>query len=244
MRGNYGRLTSIALDPIEKKPLAMFHPGSKILSIGSYGCNLKCPWCQNSSISMSGGSDVPTVDVSPGQLADLAQEAKEKHGSLGVAYTYNEPLVGWRYVRDAGRLIRGRGMLNVLVTNGCWDDPVIDEVLPYMDAMNIDLKGFRPEIYAAIGGNLEKVKHFITRCAGACHVEVTSLIVPGVNDSEEDMEQEAVWLAGIDPRLPLHISRFFPAHLMRNTMPTDIGLMKRMLAIAGEHLENVFAGNM
>ena len=191
---NYGQVTSLGLDPIEKKPLSMFYPGSLILSVGSYGCNLRCAFCQNHEISMTNKEEAAAVYISPQEMSDKALACKPA-GNIGVAYTYNEPLVGWEYVRDCARLVRQAGMKNVLVSNGTASPEILDEILPYMDAMNIDLKGFRESYYRELGGDLETVKEFIIRSAAACHVELTTLIVPGENDSEAEMEEEAEWIA-------------------------------------------------
>ena len=136
---NYGKISSIALDPIEKKPIAFFHPGSNILSVGSYGCNLRCPFCQNDGISQHGGDEVPCQTATPVELADLAMRLKDERGNIGLAYTYNEPLVGWEFVRDCAKEIHARGMLNVLESNGCASEGVIAELAPLIDAANIDL---------------------------------------------------------------------------------------------------------
>ena len=240
---NYGKLTSIALDPIEKKPLAFFHPGSMILSVGSYGCNLSCPFCQNYEIAAAGESDFRRLyEVSPKELCSLAKRETAR-GNIGVAFTYNEALAGYEYVRDSARLVHEAGMLNVLVTNGTAELPVLEELLPYIDAMNIDLKGFRPEIYRQLGGDLETVKAFITRAAQDCHVELTSLIVPGMNDDPADMEKEAEWIAQIDPRMPLHITRYFPRYKMHER-PTDISVLRHLKKIAEKRLERVRLGNV
>ena len=132
---NYGRITSLALDPIEKKPLRMFYPGKMILSVGSYGCNLRCAFCQNYQISMTGGDVADFTYLSPAELAAKAAAARNR-GNIGVAFTYNEPLVGWEYVRDTAKLVRAEGMKNVLVTNGTARLEVLEEILPYIDAMN------------------------------------------------------------------------------------------------------------
>lgn len=244
--GNYGRITSIALDPIEKKPLRDFHPGSMILSVGSYGCNLRCPFCQNHEISMTGGEACDTEYISPEQLADMALVWKEKKkaGNIGVAYTYNEPLAGWEYVRDTARLVREYGMANVLVTNGTASLEVLEELLPWTDAMNIDLKGFRQEYYRKLGGDLETVKAFIARAAESCHVELTTLIVPGENDSPEDMEAQAKWISGLNPELPLHITRFFPRYRMQDREATEVELLYRLARTAGKYLKKVYVGNV
>jgi len=240
---NYGKLTSIALDPIEKKPLAFFHPGSMILSVGSYGCNLSCPFCQNHEIAAAGESDFRSLyEISPKELCNLAK-GETARGNIGVAYTYNEALTGYEYVRDTAYLVHEAGMLNVLVTNGMAELPVLEELLPCIDAMNIDLKGFRPGIYRRLGGDLETVRAFITRAAGSCHVELTSLIVPGMNDDPADMEKEAEWIAQIDPRIPLHITRCFPRYRMQER-PTDLSLLRQLKKIAENSLERVLLGNV
>lgn len=243
---NYGLITSMALDPIEKKPLYDFHPGSMILSVGSFGCNLRCPFCQNHEISMADGRSLDAGRVSPGQLAATALTWKEqkKAGNIGIAYTYNEPLVGWEFVRDTARLVREYGMLNVLVTNGTASLQVLEELLPWIDAMNIDLKGFREEYYRKLGGDLETVKAFIARAAESCHVELTTLIVPGENDSPEDMEAQAEWISGLSPAIPLHITRFFPRYRMRDRGATDVELLYRLAGTAGQYLEKVYVGNV
>lgn len=239
---NYGQITSLALDPIEKKPLYLFYPGSMILSVGSYGCNLRCAFCQNHEISMVEKEQIETVFIAPQELRDKAVAAKAA-GSIGVAYTYNEPLVGWEYVRDCAKLIKQAGMKNVLVTNGTASIQVLNEILPYIDAMNIDLKGFWEDYYRKLGGDFETVKAFITGAAAKCHVELTTLIVPGENDSETEMEKEAQWIASIGKEIPLHITRFFPRYHMLEKEATQIEQIHRLVRIAGKYLENVFAGN-
>lgn len=240
---NYGKLTSMALDPIEKKPLSFFYPGSMILSVGSFGCNLSCPFCQNHEIARAEETDFQQIyDVPPEELCRIARETRAR-GNIGVAFTYNEPLVGYEYVRDTAALVRRAGMKNVLVTNGMAGPVVLEELLPYMDAMNIDLKGFRPEIYQSLGGSLETVKEFIARAASSCHVELTSLIVPRLNDSPEDMRAQAEWIAQISPDIPLHITRYFPRYKMRESA-TDISRMKKLKEIAGRSLQHVCLGNV
>ena len=243
---NYGQITSLALDPIEKKPLKNFRPGSQILSVGSYGCNLRCPFCQNHEISMAGSAEADAMYISPRHLADMALEWKErgKAGNIGIAYTYNEPLTGWEYVRDTARLVRENGMVNVLVTNGTASLEILEELLPYMDAMNIDLKGFRAEYYRMLGGDLETVKAFITRAVEGCHIELTTLIVPGENDSPEEMAEEARWIARLNPEIPLHITRFFPQYHMTDREPTDIKQIYLLTDTAKRYLANVYVGNV
>ena len=239
---NYGKITGLMPDPIEKKPLRRFFPGSWILSVGSFGCNLSCPFCQNHEISMAGPEEFQPKEMPPENLAALAK-SWEDHGNIGVAYTYNEPLVGYEFVRDTARLVRKLGMQNVLVTNGSASLWVLEELLPYIDAMNIDLKGFTEGYYRKLGGDLETVKDFIRRAAQGCHVELTTLIVPGENDSEARMEQEARWIASISPEIPLHVTRFFPQYRMENRRATEVSVVYRLRDIAGKYLKYVYTGN-
>ena len=239
---NYGKLTSLALDPIEKKPLRRFHPGSLILSVGSFGCNMRCPFCQNHEISMAGDSGIQTVEVSPEQLAAKAAELVP-HGNIGVAYTYNEPLIGYEYVRDCAALVHEQGMVNVLVTNGTVEEEPWRALLPLVDAANIDLKGFTPSWYRRLGGDLETVKRSIVLAAERCHVEVTTLLIPGENDSEEEIRELARWLASISPEIPLHLSRFFPQYQMVDRLPTPVEQVYRLSEAAQEYLSHVYTGN-
>ncbi len=240
--GNYGQVTSLNLDPIEKKPLRVFHPGSLILSVGSYGCNLRCPFCQNHEISMADEASLVSRAMSPEELSERALKYRPV-GNLGVAFTYNEPLVGWEYVRDTARLVRGLGMKNIMVTNGSAELAVLEELLPYIDAMNIDLKGFRPEYYRKLGGDLETVKAFIARASRDCHVELTTLIVPGENDDFSQMKEEAAWIASLSPGIPLHVTRFFPRYHMTDREATEVQRVYDLAAFAQKYLNYVFVGN-
>lgn len=239
---NYGKLTSLALDPIEKKPLRRFYPGSRILSVGSFGCNLRCPFCQNHSISMAENDSVQTIYMRPDQLVAQAL-ALRPHGNIGLAYTYNEPLVGYEYVWDCAALARDCGLKNVLVSNGTISQLPWEKLLPLIDAANIDLKGFAPSWYKRLGGNLETVKRNIRLAAGACHLEVTTLLIPGENDSEEEIHALASWLASIDAAIPLHLSRFFPCFEMKDRSSTPVEKVFRLAEIARESLRFVYTGN-
>ncbi len=240
---NYGRFTSIALDPIEKKPLMRFHPGSWILSVGGFGCNLSCPFCQNHEISMA-DSSFPTHQLMPEELTALAIELSgESKGNLGVAFTYNEPLINYEYIMDTARLLKKAGLHTILVTNGTIEEAPLKELLPWISAMNIDLKGFRPSYYDWVGGSLETVKRTIRLSAQSVHVEVTTLIIPGKNDSPEDMEAEARWLSDISPEIPLHISRFFPRYQVQDRPPTPVENIRKLCSLAGNHLKYVYSGN-
>lgn len=240
---NYGKITALALDPIEKKPLKRFFPGSRILSLGSFGCNLKCPFCQNHSIADAGETDCGSYRImTPEEIRDAALGAKE-YGNIGAAYTYNEALTGYEFVLDTAKLVHEAGMKNVMVTNGTAEPWVLEKLLPYIDAMNIDLKTVSRENYRKLSGDLDTVMNFITRSAENCHVELTTLAVPGISDSVEDMEKEAKWIADIDPEIPLHITRYFPMHHM--TAPaTDTGLLYRLAETAGKYLKYVYIGNV
>lgn len=243
---SYGQLTAIALDPIEKKPLAEFHPGSSILSAGSYGCNLFCPFCQNHEIAHP-CEQIDAQYMSPEKLCALACRYRER-GNIGVAYTYNEPLIFWEYVRDTGKLVHENGMYNVLVSNGTAEPEILEKILPYIDAMNIDLKSFCSETYEkTLGGSLEVTKAFIKQSLEACHVELTTLIVPGLNDSDQEMEEMSAWIAslmgGRGKDIPYHISRFFPRYHMEKAEPTDIGKIMHLAEIARKHLHHVYVGN-
>ena len=247
---NYGVVTSIALDPIEKKPLARYFPGSVILSVGSFGCSLNCPFCQNWEISMSDGheylSELSRRYVSPERLTELADELRGR-GNIGVAFTYNEPLIGWEYVLDTAKLLRKKGLKTVLVTNGCVNAEIAEKVLTYTDALNIDLKSFREDTYKkTLGGDLEAVRHFIAMAAESCHVELTTLIVPGMNDSEEEIRDMTKWIASLPDgeEIPLHLTRFFPRHRMTDRQATERRTILRLVSVAEESLHHVFPGNM
>jgi pyruvate formate lyase activating enzyme len=241
---NYGKITSMALDPIEKKPLRMFHPGSLVLSVGSFGCNLSCPFCQNHEISMQRGGCTGALYLSPEELAAKALAYHRHSGNIGLAFTYNEPLIGWEYVRDSARLVKNYGMQNILVTNGSATLETLGQILPYIDAMNIDLKGFQESYYQRLGGDLDTVKSFIVHAAPACHVELTTLIVPGENDSEAEMEAEAKWIASaIGRHIPLHVTRFFPRYQMNDRAATEVAKVNRLADIARRHLAYVWTGN-
>ena len=251
---NYGKITSLALDPIEKKPLARFFPGSRILSAGSFGCNLRCPFCQNYEIA---GSEQAAAfreeaeDFRPEELVALALETRQR-GNIGIAFTYNEPLVGYEFVRDTARLAKEQGLQTVLVTNGTAELPVLQEILPYIDAMNIDLKGFTDRYYNGfLGGNRQQVMDFIKEAVRHCHVELTTLIVPGENDSEEEMRALSRWVASlkdaeertIGSGIPLHISRFFPRFHLQDRKATDVKSIYRLVQIARETLKYVYPGH-
>ena len=247
---NYGRITSLGLDPIEKKPLKRFFPGSLILSVGSFGCNLRCPFCQNHEISWSEHAKVfarTAETVNPEELVDLALRTRSR-GNIGIAFTYNEPLIGYEFVRDTARLAKNEGLKNVMVTNGTAELAILAELSPYIDAMNIDLKGFTDCYYSKVlSGDRQQVITFIEAAVKTCHVELTTLIVPGENDSEEEMRELSRWVSRLrNPdggSIPLHISRFFPRFHMQDRKATDVRIIRHLAKIAGEALEHVYTGN-
>ena len=245
---NYGRITSLALDPIEKKPLYHFYPGSRILSVGSYGCNLRCPFCQNDEISWSERAleyENNAEYVSPEELTGLAVQTKER-GNIGIAFTYNEPLIGWEYVLDVAGLVKEAGMKNVIVTNGTAELSVLEKLAPFVDAMNIDLKGFSDEYYRDfLKGDRRMVMEFIKESVKICHVELTTLIIPGENDSEKEMRELSGWIADLDGKgeIPLHISRFFPHFHLTDRGATSVEKIYRLAEIARERLKYVHRGN-
>lgn len=251
---NYGKITALALDPIEKKPLRRFYPDSQILSVGSYGCNLRCPFCQNHEISWSAqamGFERKADTFRPEELVDIAFKMKAR-GNIGLAFTYNEPLIGWEFVRDTASMAHEAGLVNVMVTNGTANMPILEQLLPYIDAMNIDLKGFSEPYYdGVLHGSFSMVKDFITKAAMHCHVELTTLIVPGENDSEDEMVRMTEWIAGLEdegghrigPEIPLHISRFFPRFHMTDRPATNVRHIYHLADVARRRLRYVYTGN-
>jgi pyruvate formate lyase activating enzyme len=234
----YGAVTSASIDPIEKKPLYHFHPGCGILSIGTFGCNLTCKFCQNWEISQR---EADHDNISP---EDIARTALANRGrSVGVAYTYSEPLVWYEFVLDCAKLIRQAGLVNVLVTNGQINPEPLAELLPYVDAMNIDLKAFRDEFYRKVcGGRLEPVLDTIKAAFGRCHIELTTLIIPGMNDSPEEIDELAAWICSLSPDIPLHLSRYFPNYVM-DIPPTPVSTLVKCREVASRHLRFVYVGN-
>ena len=241
---SFGRITSIALDPIEKKPLARFMPGSKVVSVGSYGCNMRCAFCQNSSIACAGEDDVSWRFMSPGELVDIALQTR-KQGNVGIAYTYNEPFVSYEFMLETAKLAHDAWLVNVVVTNGMVNPEPLAQILPYIDAANVDLKAFDHESYRKLGGDLDCVRATIRAMAEcpSCHVEVTTLVVPGFNDDPEQIEGAAKWIASLSPEIPYHLSRFFPCHKMRDRKPTDVDFIYRMAELCRTHLKHVYTGN-
>lgn len=237
----YGRIASLALDPIEKKPLAFFHPGSMILSVGGFGCNLSCPFCQNHSISQHFLPD-HSFSASPAFLIQQALKLKDE-GNTGICFTYNEPLICWEYVRDTFQLARDQGLHTVLVTNGTAQPAVLAQILPLTDAVNIDLKAFTETGYRHLHGDLESVRQAIVLAARWCHLEVTTLIVPGLNDSSVEIESMARFLCEISPDIPWHLTRYFP-RWKQTDPPVSIQTMLDLQHVARKYMNHVLLGNV
>lgn len=225
------------MDPIEKKPLYHFYPGRQILSLGAIGCNLSCQFCQNYHLVEG---KVPLDNLTPEQAVRLARE----DNSVGIAYTYNEPLIWFEYVLDTARIAREEGLKNVLVTNGLINPKPLEELLPFIDAMNIDLKSIRDEFYRRLcGGFRDPVLKNIERSNQACHIELTNLLITGTNDSTEEIRELIDYVASLDRDIPLHFSRYFP-HYQLSMPSTPVDKLMEAYELAKEKLNYVYLGNL
>lgn len=234
---NYGRCSAAGLDPIEKKPLYHFYPGCLIFSLGTTGCNLRCSFCQNWRIAQA---DPPTNYLSPERAVELARQ----QNSIGLAYTYSEPLMWYEYVYDTAQLAQKAGLKNVLVTNGFINEKPLLELLPFIDAMNIDVKAFTDEFYRTqCKARLDPVLRTVERALGHCHIEITTLLVTGLNDSPAEIERLVDWLADLDPAIPLHFSRYAP-HYQLDLPPTPMETLVAARDIARRKLPYVYLGNV
>mgnify|MGYP005834477225 CR=1 FL=1 len=235
---NYAQVASLALDPIEKKPLYHFHPGSVILSVGANGCNLRCLFCQNCEISQG---EVPTRKLEVDELVRIAGT----RNSIGVAFTYSEPLMWYEYVMDTAPLLRDKGYVVVLVTNGFIEETPLRKLLPYVDAMNIDLKSMSDEFYHRLcKASVDPVKNTIKIAYEAgVHVEIAHLVVTGWNDKEDSIRDVVRWIASVNSQMPLHLSRYFP-HYRYYEPPTSAEFLFKALEIARRELKFVYLGNM
>ena len=238
---NYGRCSSYGMDPIEKKPLYHFNPGSYIFSAGTFGCNFRCGFCQNWSIAQG---DPETITVTPASLCEIGGAAEQGHRSVGIAYTYSEPFMWYEFVLDTAKLARDAGLKNVLVTNGFINPEPLEEIMPFIDAMNIDVKAFNDGYYnETCVGELHPVLKTVEEAAKHCHVEITTLLVTGLNDSDDEISDLVDWLAGIDSEIPLHFSRYFPNYKM-DLPPTPVETMERARELALQKLSYVYLGNV
>lgn len=236
---NYGEVASYGMDPIEKKPLYHFYPGHDIFSLGTIGCNLHCRFCQNWEIAHGEPS---TVRTTPREIVELARQQGPR--CIGIAYTYSEPLVWYEFVYDTAVLAREAGLKNVLVTNGFIEPEPLDRLLPYIDAMNIDVKAFTDDFYRKMcAGRLDPVRRTVETAVRNCHVEVTTLLITGENDSPEEIGELVSWIAGLEPEIPLHLSRYFPNYRF-DAPPTPLETMRRARDIARAKLSYVYLGNV
>jgi pyruvate formate lyase activating enzyme len=236
----YGEVSSIAMDPIEKKPLYHFHPGSAILSVGTVGCSFRCQFCQNYSISQN--PDHPTRYYAPEELVSIA----ESKGSIGIAYTYTEPLVWYEYVLDCCRLARKASLKNVFVTNGYINREPLGDLLQYADAFNVDLKAMSEEFYRkVVGGKLQNVLDTIEEISKHPDImlEVTTLVIPGHNDSDEEMEKLTDFLSSLSPDIPYHLSAYYPVYHF-TAPPTPPDTLERLREVALRKMHYVYLGNV
>ncbi|MBR5655991.1 MAG: AmmeMemoRadiSam system radical SAM enzyme [Prevotella sp.] len=240
----YAHPCALAIDPIEKKPLYHFHPGTTCLSIACTGCNFRCLNCQNHDISQATPMQVEHYDLSPEAVVALCL----KHKCPGIAYTYTEPLTYIEYVIDIARLAHENGLWNILVTAGYVCQEPLRDLLPYLDAANIDLKSFSDEIYQRVsGGRLQTVLDTILAMKDAgVWIELTNLVIPGVNDNMDIIRRMCRWM--VENQLaetPLHFSRFFPQYRMKDIPPTPIRTLESAKRIAHEEgVKNVYLGNV
>ncbi|HWQ42954.1 MAG TPA: AmmeMemoRadiSam system radical SAM enzyme [Desulfosporosinus sp.] len=234
----YGEVAAWNLDPIEKKPLYHFYPGSWIFSAGGFGCNLSCSFCQNHEISQK--HQVGRKE-SPAQLAELALQERK---SLGLCFTYSEPSMWFEMIRDTAPLVRAQGGKVVLVSNGTISPRFLEELIPWLDAVNIDIKAFSEEFYQHYcGGKLAWVLDNVERLAGRVHLEVTTLVIPGANDDSQEITELARWLQQLKVPLAWHLSAYHPAYKLA-VPATDRHTLDRLWNIAKEYLPYVYLGNV
>ncbi|MTI80778.1 MAG: AmmeMemoRadiSam system radical SAM enzyme [Firmicutes bacterium] len=237
---NFNRVAAHATDPMEKKPLYHYYPGKYILSLGTSGCNLRCGFCQNWSIAQD---DPETIEVTPEHVAEVAAN-QDPYPNVGVAYTYSEPFMWYEFIFHTARLVRDKGYKNVLVTNGYINEEPLKALLPYIDAMNIDVKAFTDEFYQEnCKGHLEPVKRTVELVHKKCHLELTTLLIPGLNDSDEEISKLVDWVADISPEIPIHFSRYFP-NFEFELDATPPERLQRAREIALEKLNYVYIGNL
>jgi len=236
---SYGRITSAAIDPIEKKPLYHFHPAQEILSIGSFGCSFHCLFCQNYGISQG---QPPTQGATPADIVNLAK----RYRSFAIAYTYNEPLIWFEFVLETAKAARDAGIKNVLVTNGFINRKPLQQLLPFIDAANVDIKSINDDFYRRLcDGRLAPVLRncVLMRQAGV-HLEVTNLVIPGENDRDSDFRALRDWIvSNLGEDVPVHLSAYFP-HYRFNAPPTPYETLKRGYDIMREKLRFVYLGNV
>jgi len=234
---NYGEISSMGVDPIEKKPLYHFYPSKGILSLGTFGCNFMCKFCQNFRISQQAPK---TTFQTPDEIIEQAK----KRNIMGIAYTYSEPMVWYEFVYETAKKAHEEGLKNVLVTNGFINQNPLKQLTKYIDAANIDLKSFHNDFYKNLcGGRLEPVLETIKYLEGKTHLELTTLIVTGHNDDHKELEELFKWIGDLNSDIPLHLSRYFPNYKMEDP-PTPEKTMEKAYKLAKKHLNYVYIGNM
>lgn len=234
---NYAHSVSMSLDPIEKKPLYHYRPNSDILSLGPNSCNMTCSFCQNYEISQF---EVDTMQITPEELLSRLLS----RGMKQVAFTYTEPLMWYEYILNCAHLFKEPGIRIVLVSNGFINPDPLREIIPYIDAWNIDLKSMDESFYSEIcGAHLAPVLKTIELVSQSCHLEVTNLLIPGKNDSDEQIHRLVDWMADLNPDIPLHFSRYFPRYMMEEP-PTPVSTLERAYRIASKKLHFVYVGNV
>lgn len=237
----YGVLSGYSLDPVEKKPLYHFFPGHNILSAGSYGCNMRCDFCQNYNISQKIPGNLPAVTSAEKIVSDALSFEK----NIGIAFTYNEPVVWFEFMRDTATLAKNKGLFTVMVSNGYVNSDPLSEIIEFIDAFNIDLKAFNNTFYQNLtGAGIEPVKDCLKQIAeSGKHLEITTLIIPGQNDSEKEMALQAEWIEGeLGKDTPLHLSRYFPM-FKRDDPATSQEILKRLCETTSKKLNHVYLGN-
>ena len=233
---NYGQISSLGIDPVEKKPLYHFHPQADVLSLGSWGCNMSCEFCQNWQISQQ------QPQLREYSSAEIIQTALAKDIKL-LAYTYSEPTVFYEYMLETAKKASQEGLKNIMVSNGFINEKPLKKLIPFLDAANIDLKAFNNDFYQKhCNGGLEAVKNTIKLLAEEIHLEVTTLVVTDLNDDLKELEELFSWLADINSEIPLHLSRYHPAYKLDNPS-TKLDLMKKAYKKAKKHLDHVYLGN-
>jgi len=241
---NYALASSVAVDPIEKKPFFHFHPGSSVFSLGTLSCNFRCLHCQNYSISQT------PLEEGRGYLAEYLPEKALKlaksYGCGGLAWTYNEPTIWFEYTYDSAKLAKENKLYTVYVTNGYFTEEMLETIAPYIDAMNIDVKSFTGKFYKEVcSAKLEPVLRSVERAVKkGIHVELTYLVIPTKNDNEDEFKQFVDWVAGIDVDIPVHFSRFHPYYKLDYLPSTPINIMERAREIGMEKLHYVYTGNI
>ncbi len=242
----YGEVTAIHVDPIEKKPLHHFYPGSKALSIAAPGCNFRCAFCQNWQISQSpkqGNGIRGTSRLTPEEIVGEAVG----NGCRSISYTYTEPTVFFEFALDTARLAKEAGLANNFVTNGYMTEEALDMIVPFLDAANVDVKSFNDETYRQVcGARLEPVLNSIRLMKKlGIWVEITTLVVPGLNDGKDELTAIAEFIAGIDPDIPWHISRFHPDYKYTGAPPTPVETLRSSFKIGKEAgLRYIYIGNV